>query len=63
MFHTWLICLISYHHKILPVFILKLLMESLVLSYLNYALPVWGPPLTWPMICCQSWLKCGIIVL
>ena len=26
-------------------FILKLLVESLVLSRLNYALPVWGPAL------------------
>ena len=35
--------LISRHHKVLPMFILKLLVESLVLSHLNYALPVWGP--------------------
>ena len=38
--------LISYHHKVLPVYILKLLVESLVLSHLNYALPVWGPSLS-----------------
>ena len=37
--------LISRHHKVLPMFILKLLVESLVLSHLNYALPVWGPAL------------------
>ena len=37
--------LISYHHKALPMSILKLLVESLVLSHLNYALPVWGPSL------------------
>ena len=37
--------LISYHHKALPTSILKLLVESLVLSHLNYALPVWGPSL------------------
>ena len=37
--------LISYHRTVLPVFILKLLTESLVLSHLNYALPVWGPAL------------------
>ena len=37
--------LISYHRKVLPVSILKLLTESLVLSHLNYALPVWGPAL------------------
>ena len=35
--------LISRHHKVLPMFMLKLLVESLVLSHLNYALPVWGP--------------------
>ena len=38
--------LISRHHKVLPMFILKLLVESLVLSHLNYALPVWGPALS-----------------
>ena len=37
--------LISCHHKALPMSILKLLVESLVLSHLNYALPVWGPSL------------------
>ena len=37
--------LISHHHKVLPVFILKLLVESLVLLHLNYALPVWDPAL------------------
>ena len=37
--------LISHHNKVLPVFILKLLVESLVLSHLNYALLVWGPAL------------------
>ena len=31
---------------VLPMFILKLLVESLVLSHLNYTLPVWGPALT-----------------
>ena len=34
--------LISHHHKVLPMSILKLLVESLVLSHLNYVLPVWG---------------------
>ena len=37
--------LISCHRKVLPTFILKLLVESLVLSHRNYALPVWGPAL------------------
>ena len=35
-----------HHHKVLPVYILRLLVESLVLSHLNYALPVWGPSLS-----------------
>ena len=37
--------LISRHHKAFPMFILKLLVESLVLSHLNYALPLWDPAL------------------
>ena len=51
MFHIcvrkWLIIcyLISHNHNVLPVFILKLLVESLVLSHLNYALPMCGPAL------------------
>ena len=43
--------LISPHHKVLSMFILKLLVESLVLSHLNnYALPVWGPALAHDML-------------
>jgi len=42
---SYYLYLISYHRKVLPVSILKLLTESLVLSHLNYALPVWGPAL------------------
>ena len=52
MFHTYLckkmvyyLYLISCHHEGLPLFILKLLVGSLVLSHLNYALPVWDPAL------------------
>ena len=37
--------LISCHRKALLTFILKMLVESLVLSHLNYAMPVWGPAL------------------
>ena len=43
MFHTcvlkkmaYYLYLISRHHKVLPMFILKLLVELLVLSHLNY---------------------------
>ena len=35
--------LINFHSKSLPREILKMLVESLVFSWLNYALPVWGP--------------------
>ena len=38
--------LISCHQKELPVYILQMLVDSLVLSQLNYVLPVWGPPLS-----------------
>ena len=35
----------SYHHRVLPLCILKMLAVSLVLSQLAYALPVWGSSL------------------
>ena len=38
-------CLLSHHHEILSVSILKSLVESLHLSHLNYTLYVWGPAL------------------
>ena len=34
------------HKRCLNSNLLKLLVESLILSHLYYALPVWGPPLT-----------------
>ena len=36
---------INSHKHCLSTNLLKLLVESLVLSHLYYALPVWGPPL------------------
>ena len=44
--------LIRYHRDILPKHIIKMLMESLVLSHLNYALPVWGPSLHSDLVSC-----------
>ena len=35
--------LIGYHRSTLPKGIIKMLVESLVLFHLNYALCVWGP--------------------
>jgi len=37
--------LVSLHRCVLPVHLIKLLMDSLVLSHMQYALPVWGPSL------------------
>ena len=37
--------LIGYHHGTLPKCIIKMLVKSLILSHLNYALSVWGPSL------------------
>ena len=38
--------LINRHRHVLPAYLLKLLMESLVMSHMQYALSVWGPSLT-----------------
>ena len=38
--------LINCHRYVLPVYLLKLLMDSLVMSHMQYALSVWGPSLT-----------------
>ena len=37
---------ISSNRKSLSTTIIKMLINSLVISHLDYALPVWGPPLT-----------------
>ena len=53
--------LIGCHQRNLPVAVLKLLVESLVLSHLRYAVPVWGPSLS-----CDLQLrleKCSIVLL
>ena len=42
---SYYLYLMSYHHRVLPSCILKLLANSLVISQLTYALPVWGPSL------------------
>ena len=56
--------LISYHHKVLLTFILKMLVESLVLSHLNYALPVWGPALAHDLLArLVKMYNCGIRVI
>jgi len=34
--------LVSLHMHVLPVLLIKLLVDSLVLSHIQYALPVWG---------------------
>ena len=44
--HTHYLYLINSHKLCLNSNLLKLLVESLVLSHLYYALPIWGPPLT-----------------
>ena len=38
--------LINRHRHVLPVYLLTLLMDSLVMSHMQYALSVWGPSLT-----------------
>ena len=40
---AYFVYLINFHSKSLPHKILKMLVKSLVFSWLNYALPVWGP--------------------
>ena len=37
--------MLSLHRKSLTFDVLKMLSESLILSRIDYALPVWGPPL------------------
>ena len=37
---------INYHRKYLSSLILKMLLDSLALSQINYALPVWGPAIS-----------------
>ena len=39
------IYMLSLHRKSLTFGVLKMLSESLILSRINYALPIWGPPL------------------
>ena len=36
-------CMLSLHRKSLTCDVLKMLSESLILSRIDYALPVWGP--------------------
>ena len=43
---SYYLYLISSHKHCLSADLIKLLIESLVFPYLNYCLPVWGPPLT-----------------
>ena len=42
---SYYLYLMSYHHRVLPLYILKMLANFLVISRLTYALPVWGPSL------------------
>ena len=42
---SYYLYLMSYHARGLPLHILKMLADSLVISQLTYALPVWGPSL------------------
>ena len=49
---SYYLYLISYHRRQLPLHVLKMLMDSLVLSQF-YALPVWGPSLG---TAAMSWL-------
>ena len=38
--------LINHHRHIIPPYLIKLLMDLLVMSHMQYALSVWGPSLT-----------------
>ena len=38
--------LINHHRHVLPSYLIKLLLDSLVMSHMQYALSVWGPSLT-----------------
>ena len=63
MFHkkmAYYLYLISRHHKVLPMFILKLLVESLVLHILT--MHCLCGVLPWPTICWLDWLKCTIVL-
>ena len=42
---SYYLYLVGLHKRILPVSLIKLLMDSLVLPHMQYALPVWGPSL------------------
>ena len=42
---SYYLYLMSYHHCVLPLYILKMLANSPVIFQLTYAFPVWGPSL------------------
>ena len=42
---SYYLYMLSLHRKSLTFDVLKMLSESLILSRIDYALPVWGPPL------------------
>ena len=42
---SYYLYILSIHRKSLTFEVLKMLTESLILSRIDYALPVWGPPL------------------
>jgi len=44
--HSYYLYLIGCHQRNLPVAVLKMLVQSLVLSHLRYAVPVWEPSLS-----------------
>ena len=48
--------LIGYYHNVLPDSVIKMLIDSLVVSHLVYALPVWGPSLSVGLLHHITWL-------
>ena len=49
---SYYLYLLNSHRHVLGDAIMKLLLDSLVLSHIHYALPVWGPPLSAQLLCC-----------
>ena len=48
---SYYLYLLNSHRHVLGDAIMKLLLDSLVLSHIHYALPVWGPPLSAQLLC------------
>ena len=54
---SYYLYMLSSHRRSLTFDVLKMLSESLILSRIDYALPVWGPPLNKSQVACLQCLQ------